>query len=294
MERRVGCGAGGLPPAQAGLRALGLQPNAARPCRPSAHNGTPLHPGLGGGQGGDRPRPQATRMPALLPSYQPRDPKVRGQSNQGAWRRAEEEASAVASVLGECEPVCTQPGRQVTRIPPSPATASFQNFLEPSGPLAPTPRLEEVPGAGREDTSLLSGPCKPSPQSPSSQQGTPSLRMGHREGPRAPAPCRRPRLPPKACRLPGCPDLASELRWSRGASAPPAAPLPRPRPRPRAPAKEQRTQNKVNLNDLLGLQAINVKDKTQAMSFARNISMLKGSSGGRHQPVPDGPGQQAR
>lgn len=46
--------------------------------------------------------------------------------------------------------------------------------------------------------------------------------------------------------------------------------------------KEQRTQKKINLNALLGWRAINVKDKTQAMNFARNISMLKGSSGGPH------------
>lgn len=51
--------------------------------------------------------------------------------------------------------------------------------------------------------------------------------------------------------------------------------------------KKQRTQNKIHLNALLGLRAINVKDKTQAMNFARNISMLKGSSGGPHQPLPD-------
>lgn len=78
-------------------------------------------------------------------------------------------------------------------------------------------------------------------------------------------------------RLSGCPPWPHVPEAAEPAT--PGAPPPHLTPQVCERAEDSEP---VNLNALLGLRAINVKDKTQAMNFARNISMLKGSSGGPH------------
>ena len=230
----MGFRAGGLPPTQTGPRAPGLPAECfLAPLPTMAHLWTQ---GLGGGQGGDQLRPRASRMPALPPSLQPRDPKGQWPGQSGTWCRSEEELLLWPLSQGECEPARVRAaGRAGDMKPPLRQQLVSRTFWNPVGPQHPPLGWKRPLGLALKTLPFSSvAPGNPPLRAPFCSRGTPSSRTGLLRLSQAPGPTQMALVPAESAQAsrPPRPDVCA-VREQRGARTPrglPPCPSPPPDP----------------------------------------------------------------